>query len=705
MKETWIWLPKSSYPNNQTTKFDALSDNSNETFVVAEFSKEYLFDRPIAHVKVRFSADTEVRLFCNGDNLATGPCALGGDFLGNGKAREWYYMSETEFYPESDRIEFFARVKMCPTRIYEYSKGHGGFMLQATVCFADGSTRIISTDDTWMVRKNGAYVDPCVYDGSIAADPYVHAETVPDIWNAQLAPIPVRTEKEIAVGTVFLKPHEEIRKEFDLDMIYAGYIHLFSRSCETVRMSLTLRETNEDQAKSENVILSGNDDEYISFHLDSVGNIAATLKNDSDTASEICIGLITTCYPVTSDAKTETDDEEINEILRVCKHTLKYCRQTHHLDSPRHCEPLACTGDYYIESLMTAFSFGDMRLAEFDLERTAELLRHNDGRMFHTTYSLIWVRMLYDVYMISGNFDLLKKCRDALDLLLARFDTYIGDNGLIENPPDYMFVDWIYIDGLSMHHPPKALGQTVLNMFYFMALNYSELIYGTIGDTVASSKCKEKKKALQKAVNTLLYDSEKGMYFEGLNTPISPAEINRWQEQNVEKRYYLKHSNIMAAYTSICDPSTARSLIEKIMSEEIDGNVQPYFQHYLLEAIEKHGLKDKYTLQVIERWEQAVKDCSKGLVEGFFAPEPTYYFDHSHAWGGTPLYSLPKALTGISVEEAGYKRIKLNPSLLGLKWARVEIPTPYGMIVCDMKQGCKPRITVPDKIILENGEF
>ena len=48
-------------------------------------------------------------------------------------------------------------------------------------------------------------------------------------------------------------------------------------------------------------------------------------------------------------------------------------------------------------TLMTAFSFGDMRLAEFDVERTAELLRHNDGRMFHTTYSLIWVRMLYDV--------------------------------------------------------------------------------------------------------------------------------------------------------------------------------------------------------------------------------------------------------------------------------------------------------------------
>ena len=701
MKANWIWLPKSFYPNNQITKFDALSDKSNDTYVVAEFKKEYLFDKPISRVSVHFSADTEVQLFCNGNILATGPCAVGGDFLGNGKAREWYYMSETEFFPNGNRIDLFARVKMCPTRIYEYSKGHGGFMLQATVHFADGGTQLISTDDTWLVRKNGAYVDFCAYDGRIKPDAYVRAEIVPDIWHAQLAPIPVREEKEIEVGTVILKPQEEITKEFDLDMIYAGYLRLLSKSCGTVKISLTLRETNETRTKSENVVLSGNADEYRSFCLQSVGNLTVVLKNESDADSEICIGLITTCYPVTVDAETATDDALVNEILRVCKHALRYCRQTHHLDSPRHCEPLACTGDYYIESLMTAFSFGDMRLAEFDIERTAELLRHSDGRMFHTTYSLIWVRMLYDVYMIGGNFDLLEKCRDALDLLLARFDTYIGENGLIENPPDYMFVDWIYIDGLSMHHPPKALGQTVLNMFYFMALFYSELIYGLIGDAAASQQCKEKKKELQRAVNTLLYDSEKGVYFEGLNTPISPSQINEWQPQNVAKRYYLKHSNIMAAYTSICDQSTARSLIEKIMNEEIEGDVQPYFQHYLLEAIEKCGLKDKYTLQVIERWKQSIRDCNKGLVEGFFAPEPTYRFDHSHAWGGSPLYSLPKALTGLSIEEAGYKKIKLKPSLLGLKWARVEIPTPHGMIICEMKQGCKPKITVPDGVALE----
>ena len=65
MKGTWIWLPEAVYPDNQFTKFDALSDNSNDTYTVAEFQKTYSFDKPISSVRVRFSADTELQLFCN----------------------------------------------------------------------------------------------------------------------------------------------------------------------------------------------------------------------------------------------------------------------------------------------------------------------------------------------------------------------------------------------------------------------------------------------------------------------------------------------------------------------------------------------------------------------------------------------------------------------------------------------------------------
>ena len=126
----------------------------------------------------------------------------------------------------------------------------------------------------------------------------------------------------------------------------------------------------------------------------------------------------------------KTHDAELKKVYDVCKWTLKNCRQTIHLDSPRHQEPLACTGDYYIETLMTAFCFGDLRLSAFDVMRTADLLVQQQGRMFHTTYSLLWVQMLKEVYQFTGDAGLVFYCKDALCRLLARFDGYLGETGV-----------------------------------------------------------------------------------------------------------------------------------------------------------------------------------------------------------------------------------------------------------------------------------
>ena len=136
------------------------------------------------------------------------------------------------------------------------------------------------------------------------------------------------------------------------------------------------------------------------------------------------------------------------------------------------------------------------------------------------------------------------------------------------------------------------------------------------------------------------------------------------------------------------------------MDDDSLGVVQPYFAHFLLEAVYRSGLREKYTRQILELWKEPVRECPKGLAEGFYKPEPNYSFDHSHAWGGTPAYALPQALSGLEILEPGYKKIRLNPSLLGLEQAKVEIPTPYGMILLNMEAGEEPVIRIPEGIEL-----
>ena len=151
--DNWIWLPAGEYPDNQSTVFSALADTSGGNYTVTEFQKRYTFDRPVRRARLRVSADTAFRLYLNNQVIVTGPPSAGGDFIGNETAREHYFAYETELSPGSAELYFRAEVRMCPVQICEYSKGRGGFMLQAELTFGDGSRVGISSDESWLCRR------------------------------------------------------------------------------------------------------------------------------------------------------------------------------------------------------------------------------------------------------------------------------------------------------------------------------------------------------------------------------------------------------------------------------------------------------------------------------------------------------------------------------------------------------------------------
>lgn len=701
--DKWIWIDQKKYSQYQETSYSALSElGSGINFTVAEFFKEYVFENEVEEARLRFSGDTEFRLYLNDDIIATGPVNVGGDFLFNNEPRSKHYSSEITLHPNTCKLSFFALVKMSPISINEYSRGRGGFMLWGELRLKDGSLKYITTDSTWLARRNNAYTSPYSFNQKEDTDTFISACEVDDIWHTQIAPIELRTEKYIAPAdneTITILPNETKTFFCDFDRIYAGFV--FTDVKTDGELLITLDCLEEDAITRSYRLEFNKNGIYRGLQLESIGAYNITVKNRSETPAAVQFGIIETHYPIHTEAETYTSDKDLNLVLDVCRHTLKSCRQMIHLDSPRHSEPLACTGDYYIESLMSAMSFGDMSLAEFDIIRTAELLRIHNGRMFHTSYSLIWVLMLWDVYCITGNLNLLNECKDALYLLLSRFETYIGSNGLIETPPDFMFIDWIYVDNISMHHPPKALGQTSLCAFYYGALKAAEKIYGELNELTEKNNCTEKAAKIKESVNRLLFDTDKGIYFDGLNTPSPENMIYEFLPQNTSKRYYMPHSNILCVCFGICEGNTAEKILDKIMTSSDFGECQPYFKHFLLEAVFKMNLCEKYTLKIIEEWKPNVKLCSKGLVEGFVKPEPSYSFDHSHAWGGTPLYSLPKALLGLEITKAGYKRIKLSPNLLGLDYAHIEIPTPFGIMVFDLKKDCPMKADIPKGIVLD----
>ena len=705
--EKWIWLPESAYPQLQTTHYSILVKEKNlKHYAVVSFTRSYEFGKGIQSVDLRFSGDTAFSLHCNDRHIANGPPQPGGDFL-----EEYHNSPLPQFYAtrlkltngeipgfEDGVLHFRAQVRMMPIRCFDFSRGHGGFFLTAEIRFADGTKTTVFTDESWKARLLSEYTTPGHFDNSLPQESEIQAGTVINIWNCQDAPIPPCVHTPIPAGYITLAPGETITRILPLDMIYAGYLRVRAKTQGKLKVTVLCRELEEAGTKEELTFIR--DGDYQGLELHSAGNLLVTAENRSDAEARLDITFLTSHYPAETCAVTTTSDNELNQVLATCVHTLKYCRQSIHLDSPRHCEPLACTGDYYIEALMTAFSFGDQRLSVFDVRRTAELLRHRDGRMFHTSYSLIWVQMLMDVYWLTGERELLADCEDALTVLLNRFHTYLGSNHILETPPDYMFIDWLIPDGISLHHPPKALGQTCLNLYYYGALKTAAGIYRILGEEAMAQQCMERMDNLHYSILANLYDPRRSLFFEGLNTPTPEYLIGEYMPRNVEKRYYRKHANILAAYFGFFPREDCALLLERILSDDSMGQVQPYFCHFLLEAVYRNGLRDNYTLHLLEQWKAPVRECNKGLAEGFYKPEPTYSFDHSHAWGGTPAYALPLALSGLEILEPGMGKIRLNPSLMGLKSAHVQIPTPYGMVEIHMEADKDPQITLPEGVHL-----
>ena len=223
--EQWIWVPEKLYPDCQKSAFSDMSEKKMDPYGVAEFKKDYVFDEAVQELRLKVCGDASFQLYLNGACVMTGPATVGGDFLGNDDQPGQYYAYQAVLPVKGKEVHFFARVQKDPVQICEYSMGHGGLMLEGEAILADGTKAAIRTDESWLCRINKGYEKPCVFDGEKAVDAFVPAQKIKDIWQAETAPIPHRTEKEIAFEPICLKGGEKRTVRLEMDRIYAGSLH------------------------------------------------------------------------------------------------------------------------------------------------------------------------------------------------------------------------------------------------------------------------------------------------------------------------------------------------------------------------------------------------------------------------------------------------------------------------------------------------
>ena len=696
MKENtkFIWLDSAIYPEYQKNKF-----------CMVEFKRELYSQFPI---EIEICAHSRYLLYVNGEYVGRGPASVGGDFFLQGEIKEPYFDRYT--LDCKGKIEIKVIVTSQPTVLTEYD--FGAFGLWAFV--KSQEKVILETDESWQARLLPERVDILFTDYTQGICDYHNARYIDKQFNLLPSKIPQLAERKILpqnFDKIQVDGGKSLQACLYFDKIYSAYPHISVKCDGKGTINMTSSE-NGIGGKIEETIVTDKSTHHFSTRMRSIGQIEIEIINEGNAPAiidELYIDYVS--YPVYEEGKFQSSDGLINKIYDLCMHTLKICRQTIHLDSPTHQEHLACTGDYFIQSLIEYTSLNDGSLASFDIERTSNLLKIQNGRMFHTTYSLIYPWWVYEHYMHTGDKNVIDL--DAIKLLLARFDTFISkENGLVEYAPDYMFVDWVVarcdrdefmdggnmmshgkMEGFSLHHPPKALGQSVLCMFYYNALLKIASLFEIKNDAKSAKECLKKAENIKSAINNHLYDKEKGLYVGGLNTDNLVAE-NQWLPKNTKTVYYLKQANTLAVLFGIAPTGTEKQILQYVVKDLNKFEMQPYFYHFLLNALYEQGMFEKEGLALVRRYESLLNKCDKGLSEAW----ENMNCDYSHAWGATPAYTLKRAISGIEILEPSYKKIRLNPQLFDLDFADLEITTPYGTIEIPLKKGEDVSIKAPNEI-------
>ena len=133
--------------------------------------------------------------------------------------------------------------------------------------------------------------------------------------------------------------------------------------------------------------------------------------------------------------------------------------------------------------------------------------------------------------------------------------------------------------------------------------------------------------------------------------------------------------------------------MERVISDTTLTPASYYFDFYVLEALAKAGLGDRY-IERLAPWQAMLK---LGLTSAPENPEPTR--SDTHAWAAHPNYGLLATVLGVRPASPGFRTVRIAPALGPLRRAEGRIPHPSGDIEVkfsrERRGGLDAEITLP----------
>lgn len=681
---SWIWLNASAGP-------------AGDTPTAGLFRKELRLNAVPSRVRAWVSADVMYRLYVNGRLVARGPADIGKDYDRESRGPQWLY----------DCCDltgaFHAGVNVIAAEVFtqdfytsRVTRGKHGLLLEAKLEFPHGPPISITSNETWRGRSDTAWSGGG-FDASreIAGwrqtgfndSGWANCSRIESVWTPLAASeLPPLMEARYPLDSASLEnvPLAVVKGNLDpveinassavvlkYDRVLAGYPTFKIDGSNGEVLKIVPGERVGQQSRVLTLKLRDGEQQFEYPIIDSFSVLRLEFSNVTKPIKILDAGANFSSFPVEYAGSFECSDPRLNALWKSSRWLTQICMQTHHLDSPNHQEPICDPGDYLIESHANYYTFGTPWLARQDLRKFGLMLKDLNYRNFHTSYSLLWLQMLMNYWDYTGDEQLVRELAPEVHGLLDTFTSWRGNNGLISEAPNYMFMDWVTIAGFECHHPPAVIGQGYMTAFYYRGLLDGMRVAKLTGDSIRAEKYEMLRKEVFDAFNRELWDDAQGLYRDGKphETHVRPSQ---WLPADTDIETFSPHVNALAVLCDLAPAERQLAIMMRVLGKPSNGpvNCQPYFMYFVLEAMVHFSSTGTPFGTMLNRWK--IEPDTQTYHEMWTSG------DLSHAWGSAPMIQMSSTILGIRPLAPGFKRFSISPR--GFEWVRGMVPTPHGQI-------------------------
>lgn len=395
-----------------------------------------------------------------------------------------------------------------------------------------------------------------------------------------------------------------------------------------------------------------------------------------------------TGYPFEHTAAFASNDSSLQEIWNTGWRTARLCAGETYFDCPYY-EQLQYEGDTRIQSLISLYNTGDDRLMrkaihDFFNSRVPEGLtqgRFPSNRLqVIPPFSLFWVSMLYDYYLLRPDTAFLEPFLDGAATVLKWYERRVdASKGMLGPMQWWNFVDWNQAFPNGVPHGATDGHSSVISLQYAHTLQQAAVLFSGFGRREEAAHYSALAASISERTYALCFDSSR---MAMADTP--------------DKQAFSQHAGIMAILAGAVPDALRRAVMEKLLYDTTLSQATFYYRFYLTRAMLAAGMGDLYYEQ-LKPWRDML---AMGLTTFAENPEPTR--SDCHAWSASPNYDFLATICGIMPAKPGFAAVRIEPHLGALREVRAAMPHPQGMIRIHLSRagntGLKAEITLPGRV-------